>query len=53
MLKLITLLASLPTFIFAQNDSTLRTKELQAVTISSSKFTAKDRSEERRVGKEC
>ena len=42
MLKLITVLISLPTLIFAQNDSTLRTKELQAVTISSSRFIAKD-----------
>ena len=32
----------LPTLIFAQNDSTLRTKELQAVIISSSRFIAKD-----------
>ena len=42
MLKIITLLICLPTIIFAQNDSTLRTKELQAVTISSSRFIAKD-----------
>ena len=42
MLKIITLLISFPTVIFAQNDSTLLTKELQAVTISSSRFIAKD-----------
>lgn len=42
MLKIIISLISFPAIIFAQNDSTLRTKELQAVTISSSRFTAKD-----------
>ena len=29
-------------FIFAQNDSTLRSKELQAITVFSSRFTTKD-----------
>lgn len=42
MLKIISLLCAFPTIIFAQNDSTLRTKELQAITISSSRFTATD-----------
>ncbi len=42
MLKIITLLISFPSIIFAQNDSTILSKELQPVTISSSRFTAKD-----------
>lgn len=42
MLKIITLLISFPTIIFAQNDSTIRSKELQPVIVSSSRFMTKD-----------
>jgi iron complex outermembrane recepter protein len=42
MLKIIILLLSFPTFILAQNDSTIRSKELQPVIVSSSRFTTKD-----------
>lgn len=42
MRKIITLLICFPSIVFAQNDSTILSKELQPVTISSSRFTAKD-----------
>jgi iron complex outermembrane recepter protein len=42
MLKYLTLILLFPSFIFAQNDSTIRSKELQPVTVSSSRFVAKD-----------
>ena len=42
MLKITILLLSFPTLIFSQNDSTIRSKELQPVIVSSSRFTAKD-----------
>jgi iron complex outermembrane recepter protein len=42
MIKYIVSFLLFPTFIFAQNDSTIRSKELEPVTVSSSRFVAKD-----------